>query len=432
MSVISELRIMLVEVGDLQTYATLFQDAFDHYRSSFPSGLDLSPSSKLEVANGGFNLAVLTLADVYNSLGAPERAVTVIRQGCRWLLGRAEQEYWDAPGDDRDAAKDGDIEEGKMHAGIVVSQEIEDYAPLFGELAECYFERELYAEALPVYERLASDDSTSTIHILRQTVVSYRGVFLNYRYHSSEMSTDKDAKLKLAEIYEIIAEPYKALNLVLEVIDSSLRARGARSKEGQPILNSADNHVPPVASLPAAPNGKQKVKRAQTLNLKRNVDLRKTTEDERAAQVQQSYNELQQCLSQLLQGNREQRSEWLAEAAKLSDCSARVGNFFRPRMYVAALSHFSFLFIQYCLILTDDGKYDEADEVLRQILMANVYLAPHFQNSIRIALIARTSAAGHHPVVVEQGRKILAGQFNNDPIRMILAVLGSGGRRRTH
>jgi general transcription factor 3C polypeptide 3 (transcription factor C subunit 4) len=49
----------------------------------------------------------------------------------------------------------------QIHAQIVLSQSPQDYAPLFGELADAYFERGLYAEAKPVYEVLGSDVGVS-------------------------------------------------------------------------------------------------------------------------------------------------------------------------------------------------------------------------------------------------------------------------------
>lgn len=48
-----------------------------------------------------------------------------------------------------------------MHADIVLSQDVLDYAPLFAEIADAYFERELYADAKPIYELLGTDAGVS-------------------------------------------------------------------------------------------------------------------------------------------------------------------------------------------------------------------------------------------------------------------------------
>ncbi len=47
-------------------------------------------------------MEVLVLADLYNTLGEYESAIDVIRKGCRWLQGRADQRYWDVCDDDRE------------------------------------------------------------------------------------------------------------------------------------------------------------------------------------------------------------------------------------------------------------------------------------------------------------------------------------------
>ena len=67
-----------------------------------------------------------------------------------------------------------------------MAQDILDYAVLFAEIADAYFEREMYAEAKPIYELLGADPAvcdsqyvlkiwhssqlkTSSIYILLQT-----------------------------------------------------------------------------------------------------------------------------------------------------------------------------------------------------------------------------------------------------------------------
>lgn len=44
-----------------------------------------------------------------------------------------------------------------MHANIVLSQELLDYSPLFVEIADAFFERQMYADASPLYELLGED-----------------------------------------------------------------------------------------------------------------------------------------------------------------------------------------------------------------------------------------------------------------------------------
>jgi hypothetical protein len=48
-----------------------------------------------------------------------------------------------------------------MHASIVLTHEITEYASLFAEIADAYFDKEMYVDARPVYEALGSDASVS-------------------------------------------------------------------------------------------------------------------------------------------------------------------------------------------------------------------------------------------------------------------------------
>jgi general transcription factor 3C polypeptide 3 (transcription factor C subunit 4) len=78
-----------------------------------------------------------------------------------------------------------------MHANAILSQDVLDYAPLFVEISDAYFERELYAEARPIYELLGTDAGvcyslldipktltralqTSSLYILLQTAACLR------------------------------------------------------------------------------------------------------------------------------------------------------------------------------------------------------------------------------------------------------------------
>lgn len=174
------------------------------------------------IVGGGFSqLDLLLLADLYNALGEYVRAIGVIRRGTRWLQGRAEQSYWDLSEDDREfdlegwpprvisaetgsvqpgrfeldanarhrlavaRIKMGEIEEGKvtaeqtyihhililyqLHANAVLSEDVLDYAVLFGEIADAYFEREMYADAKPIYELLGGDPAVRFIKFQSKT-----------------------------------------------------------------------------------------------------------------------------------------------------------------------------------------------------------------------------------------------------------------------
>ena len=51
----------------------------------------------------------------------------------------------------------------QMHASTVLSQDPLEYAPLFLEIADAYFDKELYAEAGSIYETLGADVSVCDV-----------------------------------------------------------------------------------------------------------------------------------------------------------------------------------------------------------------------------------------------------------------------------
>jgi len=53
----------------------------------------------------------------------------------------------------------------QAHASIVLSQDVVDYAPLFVEIADAYFDREMYAQARSIYEMLGQDAGVCCLSI---------------------------------------------------------------------------------------------------------------------------------------------------------------------------------------------------------------------------------------------------------------------------
>ncbi len=45
----------------------------------------------------------------------------------------------------------------QLHANVVLAEDVLDYSVLFAEIADAYFEKELFAEAKPIYELLGGD-----------------------------------------------------------------------------------------------------------------------------------------------------------------------------------------------------------------------------------------------------------------------------------
>ncbi|KAF8812960.1 TPR-like protein [Phlegmacium glaucopus] len=522
LTVLRELHTILVELSDLSTCATLLQDALTHYITIYPSGQGKDSASGLVIPAGGFSqMDLLLLADLYNVLGQHERAIETIRRGTRWLQGRVDQKYWDLCEDDREydsedwparssfgeggsvragkfildpnarhrlavaRIKMGDVEEGKLHANALLSEDILDYSVLFAEIADAYYEREMYAEAKPIYELLGGDPATSSIYILLQTAACMRNVeelreAANvYEHVRLADPSNNDAKMKLAEIYEIMGEPRKALDLVYEVIDSR-KKRGKSNATNQ----TEDTANPANTSLFPEDKGTQKSKAAsiRAQNRLTHAQLR-ALEVQKEKEVGKGYRRLKELWTGMLAGEKDSEREWLVEAEKLIDMFRETRNLFvtsrsnpfrgmfpRARMKrreeteadedrmasrlqldlerdslarklaksgqkgdaVDDFRGVSFddwlrLFMQYCFVLTKQDQYETADEILRHIMVSNAYQAKERQDSIRLALMTCAIAAERHDIVVEQARKLIGQhQFNNEPLRILMASLASG------
>ncbi len=103
LSVLAELRPILIELSDLELCASLFQDSFTHHQATFPTGQVSNLSAETSRTDHAFDLMeIFVLADLYNTLGQHEQAIHTIRKGCRWLQGRAAQKFWDSCEDDRE------------------------------------------------------------------------------------------------------------------------------------------------------------------------------------------------------------------------------------------------------------------------------------------------------------------------------------------
>ena len=44
-----------------------------------------------------------------------------------------------------------------MHASVILAQDIREYAPLFSEIADAYYDQRMYTAAVATYEELGQD-----------------------------------------------------------------------------------------------------------------------------------------------------------------------------------------------------------------------------------------------------------------------------------
>ncbi|KAL1754824.1 hypothetical protein FB107DRAFT_291391 [Schizophyllum commune] len=133
------------------------------------------------------------------------------------------------------------------------------------------------------------------------------------------------------------------------------------------------------------------------------------------------------------------RREWLLEAEKLIEMFQETRRLFTTDRVTEHenIEHFRTIHfddwlrmtMQYCFLVTRDGDYPLAEEILRHMMLSNAYVSQARQNTLRIALATCAIAAQRFDTVVEQTRKIVyTHQFNDEPIRLLLASLASGLR----
>ena len=59
----------------------------------------------------------------------------------------------------------------QLHANVVLAEDVLDYSVLFAEIADAYFEKELFADAKPIYELLGGDPAVRSSSFLRVCAV---------------------------------------------------------------------------------------------------------------------------------------------------------------------------------------------------------------------------------------------------------------------
>ncbi|KAI0031922.1 TPR-like protein [Vararia minispora EC-137] len=518
LTVLEEIRPVLIELNDIKLCAELFDKAFQYYAHQYPVGHLTDPKTGAVLPGGGFGLMeLLALADMYNSLGEHDRAVHVIRVGVRWLQGRQDQRFWDACEDDREydvgtgrpvgsgvgellpgrfpldvnarhrlavaRIRMREFEEGAMHARIVLEQDIVHYAPLFHEIADAYFDRQMYAEAKPIYEALGHDAGTSSLDVLIQVARCHH--MLGELKDAAEVyetviaadPSANDAKMRLAEVYEVLNEPRKALDLVYQVIDS--RRRKPRETSGP---NQSEESFSTSLFEEHRRKDKSSIKGQNRLTP---AQLQKL-EQQREAETKEGYRRLCQLWPTMMlpdgaQGQAEAEREWLLEAEKLVEMFRSTRNLFttskvgfrgmimrKPRRHKVAQEdedemasrlhldlehdrlvqrarkgpspegitvfrgvHFDDwlrLIMQYAFLLTKRGQYELAEETLTHTLCSSLARGEKM-DTVRIAIVACASYAKRYTTVLDQSRKLISThQFNNEPIRLLTASLASGFR----
>ncbi|KAF9034944.1 hypothetical protein BJ165DRAFT_1409809 [Panaeolus papilionaceus] len=318
--------------------------------------------------------------------------------------------------------KIGDEEQRKYHASIILSSDL----VLFREIADAYFDREMYEDVKVIYELSGVDLATSSVYAFLQTppciknigesrdtanVMSMMDGF--WQHFKPRLcladSTNNHAKMKLAEIHEIFGETRMALS-----------HRFPKKRKISPTSPSGT----PAPCITEDPTTTSLLAEDKFLNAS------KTKWGEAVDVVGGGVG---------AGGSQGLEEVLVAESAfDESACSPETepdGNRMADRLqfHVDTLAQRNTksagieAVMQYCFILTKRGQDDVAEEILQLVTVSNAYQPQHRQISICIALITCSILAERSDVVVEQAHKlIMTHQFNNEPLRILLDSLPSG------
>ena len=111
--VLEQLRLIYLEMNEPIRARILFQEAFDYCKANNPGATEPSGNAEFGL------LQIIALADFYNNAGEYRTAVSVVRQGARWLDGRlSECGMWDDLADDREFDVEGGIRDNYMPSQI--------------------------------------------------------------------------------------------------------------------------------------------------------------------------------------------------------------------------------------------------------------------------------------------------------------------------
>ncbi|KAH7325447.1 hypothetical protein B0J17DRAFT_581386, partial [Rhizoctonia solani] len=495
LTVLAQLRGLLVQTGDLARAMEYYSAAFDHYISSTPrppapeapvdmaidpllASVSASPVVDTTASFGTREIA--TLADLLSGLGEHARAVEVVIRGAEWLGQVPKGADEGAIGETLDVnlrmrlavakLRLGAIDAGKNHADIILAHDINEYYELHTELADVFYEIGRYEDAVAVYERLACQPHTSSLHVLNQIgschrqMKNYTAARDVYQRIIDVDPDEHDAKMKLAEIYDILNEKRLALDLVNQVIKAREQIQSRTSTSGA--------HTPAEASLFA-----ERAPTTATTTAKKPPNKTTLTpaeiqrmERERVDTVTRGFRRLKQVdpgeISPSGEVDADGRwEEWLSVADELarifmtekklfiSDRYKEFSGLKRqsrrgknedmgiiadtpvPKTAIPAsdylkisLNEWLKFLIQYAFVVTKHkDQYVEARDLLNKLSLSNAYQEWKKQNTIWFALLAIAVQARDTKDIIEYARKLITRhQFSNDALRLLLASLGGG------
>ncbi|GAA5898643.1 hypothetical protein JCM8208_004721 [Rhodotorula glutinis] len=338
--VLRELAPLLASTDQYARATQLLLSAFEHYRALVRL---VTPDTAALLNTYGY-ADLETLADFLLAQRQYAEAVRVVRQGVRWLQGRAREGGWDELKDDREYDEErrvrpgwetsamgfeeaglyeldvrlrsrlglarlgmGMLDEAQRHFEIVTSEDVAEFPELFGAIGDAYFARRMCDEALNVYLQLADNEETNSPTVWFKVGQCYQA--LNalddarecFENVVAEEPANLEAKLALAKCLEQCGDPQRALVLIKEVISR----REAERDDSEEVEVDAD--------------GKRRRQYLSREERQAARIRRENVEHDRHAEFQIAFSRLQELDEGVLEGDDEALHQWLELASGLVD-----------------------------------------------------------------------------------------------------------------
>lgn len=295
--VLRELIPLLVSAGDYEAGVDILENMRQESLHGRPDpNIDPALAESMSAAEASVQFTLnelVTLADLLLLLNRPLQVILVIKQTIRWMRGQIREDRVDDAQNDLELDEGEndqpyeldrevrlrlgkarfmlrDTEEGKRHFSVLMDEaDPYDFPVLYFEMAEFYFEYQLYAEALEAYRPLIEEGLVDDMQAWFHMGMCYQYLEMTseavqvYESILAEQPTYFDVKLSLAEVYEELGEREKALGLVNDVLVARSENKQAPSEpdapgpqdQAEPSLSffneSAPSQILPAGSIPS-------------------------------------------------------------------------------------------------------------------------------------------------------------------------------------
>ncbi|KAF8319099.1 TPR-like protein [Clavulina sp. PMI_390] len=384
----------------------------------------------------------------------------------------------------------GDIDEANMHTTIVLSSDPIEYQVLYVDLAATYYELNMYEEALRIYLDLSAQNETSNITVLLQIGACHRQManfddaIEVYQWALQRFPDRTDLMKKLAEVYEITGRLKEALDLMNKVME----IRDQRRKQSE-YQHQSDEEAPStskgaVSFFQETQQRRTKSKRrldADGLTKEQVVALEQTREQDTVS----AFARIDAAEESMMDGDRQSIQLWLAEVGDLIEEFRMTSKLFMSDRFAefrgvivqrrqrrrqgkvdganeeeaedelaarlqegiaedelhktassskpvtsfrgVTFDRWKLMIFQYAFLLTREGQYPLAQEVLQHISTSNIFSTFVDHSSFHLAMMTCAVHANDTDRIIKEGRELTkAFEHNNDVTRLTLACLDGG------